>query len=335
MASADAAGLDERRKSMREFWRATGPANLALLPLSWIFGACVGARRLAYRCGIARPRRMPVPVVVVGGIAAGGGGKTPFVIALARQLTEAGCAPGVISRGYRGSAKGTQLVTDATPPAECGDEPLLIRLETGAPVCVGRNRPDAAVRLLAACPEVDVILSDDGLQHLALARDLEIAAVDPDYGLGNGWMLPAGPLREPKGRLRTVDLVCGAPDGAASLSVVKSELLTLSGDERVDPEKLEGPVAALAGIANPGRFFAALEDAGIAVAERHAFPDHHPYAPGDLSRIRAGRIVMTSKDAVKCREFADERCLRWKVTHTADDGTIGRILRLVHGPQAA
>ena len=320
---------------LRDFWRQKGPGNRLLLPVSYAFALCAGARRLAYRQGFLRRRSMPVPVVVVGGITAGGGGKTPFVIALARQLAGKGLHPGVVMRGYRGSSRGPLLVEPDSSLAKVGDEALLVRREAGVPVCIARSRPDAAVLLLGKQPQVDILISDDGLQHYALRRDLEIAVVDPGYGLGNGWMLPAGPLREPAARLRTADIIVGADGANGSISIVEAKLVPLGGGESADPKNLKGTVAAVAGIANPWRFFNTLEREGIALASKHPFPDHHDYRRDDLRRIRADCIVMTPKDAVKCRQFADDRCLAWTVTHAVDSETVERVCQLIHGPQAA
>lgn len=319
---------------LRTFWKSKGIANRLLLPLSAAFGLVVSARRLAYRCGLLGVTRLPVPVVIVGGITAGGGGKTPFTIALVRQLADRGLHPGVVCRGYQGSVEEPMPVEGGTPASFCGDEPKLIRRETGVPVWVGKDRPAAAQELVGDHPEIDIVISDDGLQHLALGRDLEIVVTDPGYGSGNGWLLPAGPLREPERRLDEVDIVIGRPGDAATITAEPPRVLRVGGDRaEVPADSIGGTVAAVAGIADPGRFFADLERAGIAVTSRHPYPDHHAYSSGDLAGIRADHVLMTAKDAVKCAELADDRCLEWNVSHVIDDRTVATVAGLAHEPE--
>ncbi len=200
---------------LQHAWTRTGALTLLLLPLTLVFAAVSGLRRLAYRLGWLASFAVGVPVVVVGNISAGGSGKTPLVIWLVNRLRAQGFRPGVVSRGYGGAARGCVEVQPDSNPAEVGDEPLLIRFKTGAPVVIGRDRVAAARTLLARHPGIDVIVSDDGLQHYRLQRDLELAVVDAASGLGNGWLLPAGPLREPASRLRSVDAVIHVVRGNA------------------------------------------------------------------------------------------------------------------------
>ncbi len=320
--------------SLRTFWKSRGLANRALLPLSAAFGLAVSVRRLCHERGLLGDAPVGAPVVVVGAITAGGGGKTPFTIALARQLKERGLRPGVVSRGHKGGAAGPLAVDPDTPARVCGDEPLLIRREANVPVWVGRDRPRAARALLARHPGTDIVISDDGLQHLALRRDLEIAVVDPGYGAGNGWLLPAGPLREPEGRLGQVDIVVGRPGDRATITAQAPRVRRLdAGRTEVPAGAIKGRVAAVAGIADPSRFFSDLERAGIDLASRHPFPDHHAYRRGDLAGIRADLVLMTPKDGVKCAEFADERCLEWNVTHVIDDRTVAKVAGLAREPK--
>ena len=306
-------------------WQRLGGGALILLPFALLFKALSALRRSLYRLGILRSWRASVPVVVVGNITAGGTGKTPLVIAIVDLLRASGRNPGVVSRGY-----GRVPPTDADPagvvrvlpgvatPEHFGDEPVLIARRTGVPVYLSPDRPAAARALLAAHPEVDVLVSDDGLQHYALARDVEIAVVDGERRFGNGLPLPAGPLREPVARLATVDAVVVNGGNTGEISTARQFAMTLGGERFVSfagqdlsPEEFVlaargRRIAAVAGIGNPARFFAHLSRLGV-VAERHPFPDHHHFQPGDLRLPGAEAVVMTEKDAVKCAAFADAR----------------------------
>ncbi len=291
----------------RSYWR------WALAPFSLLFLALGASRRWAYRAGLFRSDRLPVAVIVVGNITAGGAGKTPLTILLAQWLREAGYRPGVISRGYGGKARRPMPVLPESDPDQVGDEPVLIARRSGSPVWIGNSRSEAGRQLLAFHPEVDVLISDDGLQHYALARDLEIAVVDGRRGFGNGWLLPAGPLREPLSRLEEVQaiVVNGKAEPSLSLSFkVPRFSMSLSGGRFVNlssagrlrgPEDFSGqPVHAIAGIGDPQRFFDHLADLGLRVTG-HAFPDHHFFKAADLPK---STVVMTEKDAVKCASFA-------------------------------
>jgi tetraacyldisaccharide 4'-kinase len=291
-------------------WYGGDSPNPWLLPLEQVFKAAVRVRRLGYVKGLKPSRKLPAPVIVVGNLTVGGVGKTPLVIALVELLREAGYRPGVISRGYGGLGAVQPLaVTPSSDPAVVGDESLLTTLRTGAPVCVHRDRYAAGQALLAA-HDCDVIVADDGLQHYGLARDVEIAVVDGDRRFGNGHLLPAGPLREPVRRLGDVDLVVcrgrGLP-GEFSMSIAGVEAVNLlAPEQRRRLSSLAGnDLVALAGIGNPASFFQLLSRHGLNF-EARVFPDHHRFSPDDLPRD--GRIVlMTEKDAVKCRAFATER----------------------------
>lgn len=302
--------------------RAGGRALSVLLrPLSWLFRRIVIGRRHRYLRDVAAGNvwRPPVPVIIVGNISVGGTGKTPVVIALLEELSALGYRPGVVTRGYGGKpGKLPLLVECATSAAECGDEPLLIRVRTGCPVAVDPDRPNA-VRHLLAETDVDIVVSDDGLQHYQLYRDYELAVVDGRRGLGNGWCLPAGPLREPPGRLAEVDSVLlnggtSLPEApsASAFNLRPDVFVRVAGGGRrslasfVDEFGRCGVVHAIAGIGNPTRFFASLSALGLSVVG-HAFPDHHHYRVADIDVTDGGPIIMTEKDAVKCRAFADER----------------------------
>jgi tetraacyldisaccharide 4'-kinase len=299
------------------WWRARGPRALALLPLAALYAGGVAVRRGVFALGLARVTRLPVPVIVVGNVTAGGTGKTPLAIHLVQALRDAGRTPGVITRGYGGDGPEPAAVTADADPRACGDEAVLIARETRAPVWRGRDRVAAARALLAAHPRCDVLVSDDGLQHLRLARDVEIAVVDGSRGLGNGWPLPAGPLREPATRLAHVDAVvvktpetvaidAGAvPRFAMTLAPVRFTRVTAA-SAAVDTatrrplDAFAGQrVHAVAGIGNPAHFFAQLRALDVDPIE-HPFPDHHAFASADLAFEDGRPIVMTAKDAIKC-----------------------------------
>jgi tetraacyldisaccharide 4'-kinase len=317
------------------------PLTTVLAPLAMLFRGVVALRRVLYRTGLLRSERLPVPVVVVGNITVGGSGKTPLTIALTKALAARGWRPGIVSRGYgAGSVAPREVGADATAEA-VGDEPLLLA-RTGFPVWVGSDRPRAARDLLTAHPVCNVIVADDGLQHYALARDVELAVVDVNRGLGNGWQLPAGPLREPASRLGETDAVVRLGDTAASASM-RDFVMTLVGDRfvRVNAPSITatvdafrtGDVHALAGIGNPQRFFDHLRALGI-VATCHAFPDHHRFAPSELALPEATAILMTEKDAVKCTAFADDRCWALPVHAVVDSALVTLVEEKLRGSQA-
>ena len=288
---------------------------LGLVPLSKLFQGAVAIRRWAYRNQWKQAERLPVPVIVVGNLTVGGTGKTPLTIWLAEFLLQAGFKPGVVSRGYGGSKLGRPLAVGAdSDPAEAGDEPVLIARRTGIPVYVFPRRAQAGRALLAATA-CDIIIADDGLQHYGLARDVEIAVVDGERRFGNGECLPAGPLREPAERLAEADLVVcrgQARDGEFPLTLSLGHAVNLADASTKPLAEFAGlkRLYAMAGIGHPGRFFADLRQAGLSFAER-PFPDHHPYTREDIDFGGDATVLMTEKDAVKCRGFAGERC--WTV----------------------
>ena len=299
--------------SRQKLWARTSVLTVLLLPLSALFFAVSWLRRLAYRRGWLAAVAVGVPVLIVGNITAGGSGKTPLVIWLVNWLREQGYRPGVVSRGYGGAARGCVDVRPDSPPAQVGDEPLLIRVKTHAPVVVGRDRVAAARTLLANHPGVDVIVSDDGLQHYRLRRDIELAVIDAATGLGNGWPLPAGPLREPRSRLSSVDAVIQVVRGAAQAE--STGAATWRADYTAGPAwRLCAPLEkqalcdlpardwlAVTGIGRPQGFFDMLQAEGVRFSPR-AFADHHAFQPQELPAGAA--VLMTEKDAVKCLAFA-------------------------------
>ena len=277
-------------------------------PLGYLFVALLSFRRFLYRIGILGSWRGPVPVIVVGNITVGGTGKTPLVIWLVKQLRASGYAPGIISRGYKGAAKASKEVLDSDASV-VGDEPLLMARLASCPVWVGKDRPAAAIGLIKAHPECDVIISDDGLQHYALQRDFEIVVVDGARMYGNQFMLPFGPLREPLSRLSSVDAVVlnGSESGKAnefSMRLAGDLFYLLSSPEKTVQADYfyNKKVHAVAGIGNPSRFFSYLRRLGLDVVE-HRFPDHYQFQVSDLQMPGADIILMTEKDAVKCLHF--------------------------------
>lgn len=294
-------------------WLRRGPLAVALWPLSLLFRLLTALRATLYRAGMLKAERLPVPVIVVGNIFIGGTGKTPLTIWLAQQLRAAGMTPGVISRGHGGAGDAPREVLATSRAQDVGDEPLLIAARAGCPVVVGRKRAQAGRHLLALHPDVDVLITDDGLQHYALARDVEIVLFD-GRGAGNGWTLPAGPLREPRSRRRDVTVV-NAPEITPRLAAAvggEPWRMRLAGDhaERLMDASARMPLSALrgkrvlaaAGIGNPGRFFALLRAAGLDVAEL-PLPDHHDFLDDPFRAVDADVILVTEKDAVKCRQL--------------------------------
>ncbi|NWG86602.1 MAG: tetraacyldisaccharide 4'-kinase [Hydrogenophilaceae bacterium] len=325
-------------------WYRPCPWRYLLAPVSLLFFLAVWLRRLAYRAGWLRAERLPVPVVVIGNIAVGGTGKTPLTIWLVEQLRQAGWRPGIVGRGYGGQRKGVAPATPDSDPRDVGDEPVLLAQRTGCPVWIGRRRADAARQLLAFHPEVDVILADDGLQHYALARDVELIVVDGERGFGNGWLLPAGPLREPQSRLDSVDAVIvngGRPlpdirPPQFAMALVGRRFWKLGQPDRtVEADFFAGrAVQAFAGIGNPNRFFQALAALGIR-AETHALPDHYRYRPEDLP---SATLLMTEKDAVKCSTFQPADAWALRIDAEVEAGLKHIILEKIgssHGRQTA
>lgn len=285
-------------------------------PLRWLsalFGAIVRLRRALYDSGWLRTIHVGVPVWVVGNISVGGAGKTPLVIALVQLCQQQGLRVGVISRGYGGSQRGTLVVPANPDPRIVGDEPALIALRTGAPVAVGRDRIAAAHALLES-QSLDLILSDDGLQHLRLGRDLEIVVIDGRRRFGNGYLLPAGPLREPLSRLATVAL-CVCNGGEAQANEVPMQLAVTALTRVQDRAEVAWPtgiVHAVAGIGDPERFFLTLEARGLQVI-RHPLADHQALTASELHFDDPYPVLMTEKDAVKCRDFAPEHAYAVRV----------------------
>ncbi|MBE1161279.1 tetraacyldisaccharide 4'-kinase [Dyella acidiphila] len=292
-------------ETLQRGWYGEGHLPWWCYPLAALYGAVVSIRRNLYRMGWRRSVRLPCPVIVVGNITVGGAGKTPLTLALVDALRERGYRPGVVSRGYGGTQRGPLLLGDAPNPAEVGDEPALIRA-AGVAVAIGRDRPAAARLLLdAGC---NVIIADDGLQHYRLARDIEICVIDGERRFGNRRGLPAGPLREPLSRLSAVDFrVCNGGDaqtGEVPMRLRGGSVRALIDGHAQPVGNFSGArVHAVAAIGHPQRFFASLAAQGIEVIP-HPFADHHAFVPADLAFGDGLPVLMTEKDAVKCRAFA-------------------------------
>ena len=316
------------RLALEKMWY--GPAGpIWLAPLSFLYGAMMSLRGLLYRIGLRHRVKVGVPVVVVGNLTVGGTGKTPLVAWLSSKLAAVGLRVAIVSRGYGGRARGVTRVTVHSRPSEVGDEPLLLARRAQATVFIGRDR--VATAQAAVKDGADIVLSDDGLQHLALVRQCEIVVIDGQRGFGNGCLLPRGPLRESPRRLRRVNAVVvngsvTAPNFQLPRLVTRTHFVMRMrpGDARpvsggaalrsIASFRGSG-VHAVAAIGNPHRFFDTLREAGLTLYE-HPFPDHYAFKSGDLNFGDSLPVLMTEKDAVKCAAFADERC--WYVPVTAE-----------------
>lgn len=312
---------------LEKLWYS-GESPWWLAPLSFVYGAAMAFRGFLYRMGLRDRVRLPVPVVVVGNLTVGGTGKTPLTAWLATKLAACGFRVAIVSRGYGGKARGVTRVTLHSRASEVGDEPLLLARRAQATVFVSKDRAAAAKQAVA--DGADLILADDGLQHLRLMRDCEIVVIDGQRGFGNGCLLPRGPLREHPRRLRRVNAVVvngsiTAPGFALPKFVTGTafQMRMSPGDARpvtggaslrAIASFRDTGVHAVAAIGNPQRFFDMLRESGLRLYE-HVLPDHHPFKPGDLNFGDELPVIMTEKDAVKCAHFADARC--WYVPVTA------------------
>lgn len=319
---------------LERHWQHVTIVSALLYPLSVVFRAVVALRRFGYARSWLRTVKIGVPVVIVGNVTIGGTGKTPLVLWLTEFLSQQGFRPGIVSRGYGAAERDATAVTPGSDPARVGDEPVLLAQRSGCPVWIGRDRVAAASGLLHANARCDVIVSDDGLQHYRLARDVELAVIDGSRALGNGLMLPAGPLREPASRLREMDAIVinGGPRAAdPTRRAVSSKLEGRIFRNLMNPQHAVSAeffqrrhVHAVAGIGNPARFFEHLQGLGLDF-EAHPFPDHHSFTAGDLEFANCDAIVMTEKDAVKCGSFANET--QWALrVDAAPDAALGELI---------
>lgn len=334
-------------RSAPGFWQHRGAVAWSLYPLSLLFGLIAGVRRRLFALGLTKAERLPVPVVVVGNIAVGGSGKTPIALWLVAELRARGRQPGIVSRGYGGTVEGVAEVPVGGDPARFGDEPVLMATTAACPVFVGRDRPAAGRALLAAHPDVDVLIADDGLQHYRLARDVEVVVVD-EATLGNRLRLPAGPLREGVGRLAEASVVLAhgglSPALAAAASPTPRFDFHLAGKafervgnraERCLPADLKGRrIHAMAGIGRPERFFTQLEAMGLAI-ERRPFADHHAFTAADVAVPDGDVLLMTEKDAVKCAPFAPADSWVWPVRAQLAPGAAELIVEKIDGSPTA
>ncbi|MDA3869274.1 MAG: tetraacyldisaccharide 4'-kinase [Gammaproteobacteria bacterium] len=301
-------------RPINAYWYSQNPVAWLLLPISVIYCLLVFLRRALYKTGLLKSYKLPVPVIIVGNITVGGTGKTPLLIALTTLLQQQGCRPGIVSRGYGGTVTGERLVKESDDAHMIGDEPCLILKRTGCPLVVGRDRV-AAAQLLLAKSDCNVILSDDGLQHYRMQRDVEIAIVDKNRQYGNGYCLPAGPLRETVSRLKQVDMVVShcsdanssvTPSHSPHFSLHFLDAINLKTDESRNIESFSvQPVHAVAGIGHPERFFKQLRKNGLEVIA-HTFADHHEFTAADFVFDDDCPVLMTEKDAVKCQGLPAE-----------------------------
>jgi tetraacyldisaccharide 4'-kinase len=331
----------QKSAGLQGHWYRITPLHLLLLPISLLFNLIISVRRKLFRHGLFTSVKLPVPVIVIGNITVGGTGKTPLTLWLAEQLLAHGWHPAIISRGFGGSGQHPQAVFSNSNPDAVGDEPALMAQRQLCPVWVGRDRPATALALLLKHPECDVILSDDGLQHYRMQRDVEIVVIDGVRRFGNGFLLPAGPLRERPSRLRSVDAVVINGGSGVTVENAAQEGTYLMQLEGIHFYNLRNPeiivtaadfggqcVHAIAGIGHPERFFLHLKKLGLTV-QTHAYPDHHRYSPGDLDFEGANALLMTEKDAVKCISFADEKCWVLRVEAHLDTALTQLILKKI------
>ncbi|CAM3000700.1 tetraacyldisaccharide 4'-kinase [Legionella steigerwaltii] len=301
-----------------KLWYGDHPMQWVLRPLSWGYSVFASVRR--YFLQRFSQLDCPVPLIVVGNITVGGVGKTPLVIELAKRVQQKGLKVGIVSRGYGAKLKSFPYEVQIDDSAlKVGDEPLLLAQKTKCPVVIAPKRTEA-VRYLLEKHQSQIIISDDGLQHYRMGRAIEIAVIDGTRGLGNGLCLPAGPLREPVGRLDQVDFIVvneGTWDNAYSMTLKPGKIKKLSTDEEIDPHSLNGKWEAIAAIGNPKRFYSTLLQLGIEF-DTCSYPDHYQFKPDDLSYCNS-LIIMTEKDAVKCRSFSSDTMHYLPVDAVLDD----------------
>ncbi|MGD8231259.1 tetraacyldisaccharide 4'-kinase [Vibrio sp. TRT 1302] len=323
---------------IEKIWFENHPVKYLLWPLLWplsqLFGVISRSRRIKYQSNVKPSYRAPVPVVVVGNITAGGNGKTPVVIWLVEQLQALGYKPGVVSRGYGAKAPSYPLVVGYdTPTQHCGDEPKLISKRTGAPVAVSPKRSEAVNALLPM--GVDIIITDDGLQHYALERDIEIVVVDGVRRFGNESLLPLGPLRESVARLAEVDLIITnggkALEGEAAMTLEPDQVINLKTGQRANIASIREQLVAMAGIGHPPRFFKTLESLGAKPIYQQGFADHKDFEPSELEQLanKGKHLIMTEKDAVKCASYAKDNWWYLPVSAVFSPSDEARILNMI------
>lgn len=316
-----------------KIWSGENKLYWLLIPFAMIYGLIVFFRKTLYRIGIFKSWQSPIPVIVVGNLSVGGNGKTPLVIYLVEQLTNKGYKVGVVSRGYGGkSASYPVIVTAETPATIVGDEPVLIFNRTQVPFAVSPKRSEAVQALLANFP-LDIIITDDGLQHYGLKRDIEIVVVDGKRGFGNGWYLPAGPMREPISRIKTVDylIINGNSTidylNSYTMELIPTEAINLSTKQHKPIIELK-QVCAMAGIGDPSRFFSMLENHHVDMIKKFSFLDHQNYNEQTLLPLADNSqvLLMTEKDAVKCTLFAKKNWWYLPINAKLPDEFIDKLL---------
>jgi tetraacyldisaccharide 4'-kinase len=326
--------------NIEKLWYTRNAASAFLLPVSWLFRGLSRQRRFYYEFRNRFREPLPVTVIVVGNISVGGTGKTPLVIWLAGMLRSQGYRPGIVSRGYGGKARRwPQIVTARSDPAMVGDEPVLIASRSACPMVVAPRRVEAVQALLKEY-DCDIVISDDGLQHYALKRDMEIALVDGVRGFGNGHCLPAGPLRESPRRLKEVDFVIINGEHAKIGDEYNGYRMRIEGTQVVNvnrPENVRSldtfigdSVHAVAGIGHPERFFDMLIAKGLTI-QAHPFPDHHCYTAADLQFADEAPVLMTEKDAVKCRDIAGANHWYLRVEARPDPAFAAQLVLFLEG----
>ncbi len=315
-------------KLLLRSWYAPTWVTPLLIPVSFLYRAFMAVRRLLYQSGVFRVQEFDVPIIVVGNLTVGGTGKTPLLIHLSKELVAHGFKPGVVSRGYGAKGPYPVRVTPTTEVLHSGDEPLLIARSLDVPVVVDPDRVNAVKEVLKT-GSIDIVLSDDGLQHTRLGRQLEIVIIDGKRGLGNGFLLPAGPLRESPKRLNSVNVVVrhgGVPKSSeSSMETSLGAVVNINdGRESTLVSFVEKECVVLTAIANPDRFFQQLSDEGLQF-ERVEYSDHHYFSFEDLQRYQNKTVLMTEKDAVKCQNFAGPDW--WQVGQEVRTG--GQVVELV------
>lgn len=326
---------------VNKIWYQGHPLQWLLLPLSFAFGFITFVRRGLFQLGLKAQTILPVPVIVVGNITVGGSGKTPMVIYLIELLRAHGFNPGVISRGYGANIDGVKQVAYNASATDVGDEPAMIVARSGVPMVVGSKRVEAA-NVLIAEHGVDVIICDDGLQHYALGRDIELVVIDGQRRLGNEYLLPAGPLREGPWRLKDVDFVVinggNADVGQFEMQLAPTQVKAVDGNIITTDFDKSQPLVAIAGIGNPTRFFDSLQAQGYQVVLSHGFDDHQAYDKKQLCDLAKDLpLMMTEKDAVKCRDFAQENwwylAVNAKLSPQFDEQLLSRLHEVVAAKQ--
>jgi len=318
-------------------WYGTHKQTFWLWPLWLLYSLIVQFRRTLFKTGIIKSPKSPLPVVVVGNITVGGTGKTPFVLFLVQKLKAQGFKPAIVSRGYGATQSGPdfpRLIDAETPIEQSGDEPKLMALRSACPVVISPKRCDA-VAYVAKHTDADIVISDDGLQHYAMAREVEIVIVDAKRQFGNGWQLPVGPLREPISRLDSVDLVVQnyGFQHTGEYQLRAGHIYNLAQPGQLLEDQQRAKVHLVSGIGNPSRFVDTVLGLNLEIASQTWFPDHHPFSPEDFGRFEGlddAIVLMTEKDAVKCAEFAKPNWFVLPISAVLSEALENRLLNVIN-----